>query len=180
MIKQLPRRSSSAALLALAQPGETDFVRLEVASTTSGQVTLSGRSNKAYVFRRDAAYRGHVLWMPLSVYSADRGAVARDIMAKPSQSLYKPIPFFERLADPSATILGIAGEQPEGDQGPVDEVPPSEPELEIPELNPDLLPDTLEGLTDDPEVESVAPVETPEPTPAPKTRKRATDPTVSY
>lgn len=128
--KLLPRRSESEHIAALAEPGEKNFVRLEIPSTGYGPIVISGRSTKSYTFRRDPGASGcHCLRIPLSLWMADNAAMAKDIMGKPGASIYKIIPLFEIAAE--------AVEEPaQPEEEPLQDSAPITPILSIPEFDP--------------------------------------------
>ena len=143
-------------MLSLAAQDEKDFVRIEIASTTSGQITLAGKANKSYAFRRSSQHRAHILYIPLSVYSASNGQVAKDLLGKLTQSVYRPIPFFERFENPSASILGIPNGSEDNVSEETSEQPIEFPPSEIPEI-PEFDPESIQTTSDQSEKDSEEP-----------------------
>lgn len=141
-LHELPRRSESEHLAMFAEPGERNFVLLEIFSSAPGQITIAGRSSKSYVFRKSENGNGrHSLKIPLSLWMADDGAVARDIMSKPGASLYKIVPLFY-LAEAAPET------QEDPPQEPGTETPPQDGGDDQGPLFPQLNPEDLTDFDD--------------------------------
>ena len=79
-----PQMVSQAWLDNQIQPDEQRIVRLELSGCFNIRpVPLHGKSNKRYVFPYDSKTSCHALNVPESIWMADKGRFARDLMSQP-------------------------------------------------------------------------------------------------
>lgn len=85
----LPARVDSSMLAKYLQAGEPVIVAKLVGVGNTAAYDFRDRGNRVYVFRWESQQGGHILRVPLSLWNADKGRIAHDIMDQ--RGMLRPI-----------------------------------------------------------------------------------------
>ena len=121
---------TTESAFARRKDGETGFYRLELLSAYGGSMQVLRAGRHQFVFRKPKGGSRFTLWIPKSVYEADKGRLAEDLAAKKSARGFAV--YVDDFDQPRAAIFG-AGRQASTPQpaqpAPASPQPPPSPEI---------------------------------------------------